>query len=840
VSRGQLRGGVVATVLYLLCAAWVVGYLRLLIDPAPSWREVVGAVLIIGAVAWGLRAIRPRAARVIAVGLAGAIGVLVVLGDRSGAWPWREDLRGSNGYLGAGGYLERAADVLRNAGAAWVRILFPADASGEPDAVASVRLIALALLLACACGLIAFRVPLLGVLSAATAATVGSLFVTREHLVLQGLALCLLGVVVLGATALEQQRGRGRSTALAAGGLALAALALAALPGVAPSGSLDWRRWGFDQPDPVNVGFVWEQQLTRLDFGKEEIPVLEVDDPAVGYLRVGVLEQFDGYRWQAAQQPVTKNRSATIDVPDRLLAPALQKGGDKLRRVEVRNLAVLTQDLPLPLGTVAISGLSSDVRPVTLASGGSVVLASELPVGATYSVEFADRALTAAVLDADVLGAPTDPRESILRELAGQIVTGRRASPDGPGPWNSDFSTNVDRPVPTAASQSGAAASTVLSKPDVADLTVDGAIYPPFGEPGREQQVPRVLRKQIKGSIFASSTVYGWSESYREARALTKRAKTPYQAAVILEHWFQTEFTYDETASYGEQTVMGPLPTFLLSQQRAGHCQYFAGSMAVLLRMLGIPARVAFGFAQGQLDGGKRIVTNRDAHAWVEVRFPYAGWVPFEPTPSRRLATSSSSTSSGFNTSDIVQPGGSLAGIGGEENLPNSAGPNRGATQASASALALTEDGPSPWPRRLLLLLAAGIAVVGLGALIWLAKRVRSWRARHTDDPRHGASAAHAEVAGWLEDQGISTRGGSSDDVGAQATTAFAVSTEHWVDAVTLARYGPPAAAAAALPVVRAETRRLTGELRRRCSRRDRVRGAVRPRRLFDARRQSD
>lgn len=831
-SAARLRGGVLATVLYLLCAGWVVGYLRLLVEPAPSSRELIAAVLIIGAVAWGLRAIRPRTGRIIATVLAALIGVLLVLGERSGAWPWREDVSGRNGYLGAGGYLDRIADTLHNAGAAWVRIVFPADGVGEPDAVVGVRLIVLGLLIACASGLIAFRVPLLGVLAAATAATIGTLFITREHIVLQGLALCLLGVVVLGATAAEQQRGRGRLTAVAAGGLVLVAVVLAAAPGVAPTGALEWRRWAFDQPEPVNVGFVWEQQLTRLDFGKDVVPVLEVDDPTVGYLRVGVLERFDGYRWQAAQRPIATSRSATINVPDRLLAPELQKDGGKLRRAEVRNLAVLTQDLPLPSGTVAISGLSSAVRPVTLASGGSVVLASELPVGATYTVEFADRSLTPAALDADVLGGPADPHEAALQELAGQVSTGRHVDPEGPGPWNTDFSTGANQPIAPAQSNPSPSAPKVLSKPDPADLAVDGSTYPPFGQAGREREVPRVLRTQIKGSIFASSTVYGWTEGYRMARAVTRKATTPYQAAVLLEHWFQTAFTYDETASYGENTVMGPLPTFLLSDQRTGHCQYFAGSMAVLLRMLGIPARVAFGFAQGQLEGGKRIVSNRDAHAWVEVRFPYAGWVSFEPTPSRRLATSSSSTSSGFNTSDIVQPGGSLAGIGGEENLPSAVGPNRGTSQASAAALAPTEDGPSPWPRRLLLLLAAGIAVVGLGVLIWLAKRLRTWRSRRTDDPRRGASAAHAELAEWLEDQGIPTRGESSDEVGAQAATAFAVSTERWVDAVTLARFGPPTAAAAALPVARAETRRLTRELRGRCSRRERARGAVRPRHL--------
>jgi hypothetical protein len=59
------------------------------------------------------------------------------------------------------------------------------------------------------------------------------------------------------------------------------------------------------------------------------------------------------------------------------------------------------------------------------------------------------------------------------------------------------------------------------------------------------------------------------------------------------------------------------------------------------------------------------------------------------------------------------------------------------------------------------------------------------------------------------------------------------VPTERWVDAVVLARYGPPEEAAAAVHIVRAETQRVTGALRDRCTRRERVRGAVRPRRLL-------
>ena len=78
-----------------------------------------------------------------------------------------------------------------------------------------------------------------------------------------------------------------------------------------------------------------------------------------------------------------------------------------------------------------------------------------------------------------------------------------------------------------------------------------------------------------------------------------------------------------------------PLPAFLFVD-RAGYCQQFSGTMALMLRLLGIPARVATGFAPGHLDpsSGDYDVRDLDAHSWVEVFFPKIGWVTFDPTPA--------------------------------------------------------------------------------------------------------------------------------------------------------------------------------------------------------------
>jgi hypothetical protein len=77
-----------------------------------------------------------------------------------------------------------------------------------------------------------------------------------------------------------------------------------------------------------------------------------------------------------------------------------------------------------------------------------------------------------------------------------------------------------------------------------------------------------------------------------------------------------------------------PVSTFLLSAKR-GHCEYFASSMAVLLRASGVPTRLVNGFLMGEYNaiGDHYLVRESDAHSWVEVFVPGSGWREFDPTP---------------------------------------------------------------------------------------------------------------------------------------------------------------------------------------------------------------
>src|ERR671930_517826 len=135
------------------------------------------------------------------------------------------------------------------------------------------------------------------------------------------------------------------------------------------------------------------------------------------------------------------------------------------------------------------------------------------------------------------------------------------------------------------------------------------------------------------------------------ARAVTGRTSSPYAAVVALETWFRTTggFAYSERP--GLTPGVPPLVGFV-TETRTGYCQYFAGAMALMLRMLGIPARVGAGFISGKLENGRWVVTDHDAHTWVEIWFRGYGWLPFDPTPDRgRLSQSYSASSPRFDVS---------------------------------------------------------------------------------------------------------------------------------------------------------------------------------------------
>ncbi len=122
------------------------------------------------------------------------------------------------------------------------------------------------------------------------------------------------------------------------------------------------------------------------------------------------------------------------------------------------------------------------------------------------------------------------------------------------------------------------------------------------------------------------------------AAQITASSSNDYDRAAAIEHHLRTRFGY--TLQLPQTAVKDPIANFLFDRKQ-GHCEYFASSMAVMLRTLGIPSRVVNGFRSDEFNDltGNYVVRAKDAHAWVEAYFPGYGWQTFDPTPSGNFGT---------------------------------------------------------------------------------------------------------------------------------------------------------------------------------------------------------
>jgi transglutaminase-like putative cysteine protease len=194
-------------------------------------------------------------------------------------------------------------------------------------------------------------------------------------------------------------------------------------------------------------------------------------------------------------------------------------------------------------------------------------------------------------------------------------------------------------------------------------------------------------------------------------------ADTPFrQALAIQEELRSWDYSTEPPQGHSGQAM----EAFI--SNRIGYCEQYAGTMAVMLRSLNIPARVAVGYTPGELvDPEERsyVVTNANAHAWVEVLFPGLGWVTFEPTPrsdgnvlvpsAGNLAPNVTAAQGGADDSERLIPGEERADLVPEEPLPGDDNAPTPAAEAGGGARV------GALSRRLLL---AGLALLGIAVLV--------------------------------------------------------------------------------------------------------------------------
>ncbi|MFI6806092.1 DUF3488 and DUF4129 domain-containing transglutaminase family protein [Streptomyces luteogriseus] len=241
----------------------------------------------------------------------------------------------------------------------------------------------------------------------------------------------------------------------------------------------------------------------------------------------------------------------------------------------------------------------------------------------------------------------------------------------------------------------------------------------------------------------------------RTARKVTAGAADPYDQAVKLQDWFAVTggFEYDTQVQVGSGSQA--IARFLKDKQ--GFCVHFSFAMAAMARSLGIPARVAVGFAPGspQADGSVSVGL-RDAHAWPELYFEGVGWTRFEPTPNRGSIPSytlpdnpDSSAPDQARPSQSASTAPSTAPSASETCTPEQKKLDGGcASESPQAALPTHDDGPR-WYAFLVWALA-GLAVLALplAPMLW---RLRTRTAHLGAHGRSEADAALHTLALWQE-----------------------------------------------------------------------------------------
>ena len=192
------------------------------------------------------------------------------------------------------------------------------------------------------------------------------------------------------------------------------------------------------------------------------------------------------------------------------------------------------------------------------------------------------------------------------------------------------------------------------------------------------------------------------------ASDITSGSDNPYDKVMAITTYLREYIHYTQTIP-SVPNGREPLDWFLFDL-RQGFCNYYASAEVILLRSIGIPARWAIGYAQGERQSdGRYLVRQSDAHSWPEVFFPGLGWVEFEPTVAQP---------------DIVRIAGSETDTSGAPSLQQEQELLRREQLDLLQQRLEHTTASSPTPTRSVLLtllpwLAAIILITAIGLLVW-------------------------------------------------------------------------------------------------------------------------
>jgi transglutaminase-like putative cysteine protease len=472
----------------------------------------------------------------------------------------------------------------------------------------------------------------------------------------------LLVVLVLAFLRLERLRAR---EAGAAAGLAAAAAVLGLMLAPALDGDDPWwdyETWALNTAASQTTSFSWDHDYGPLDWPRDGREMLRVKARQQAYWKAQNLDAFDGRRWERA-------RYGVIETPDQELP------------IDQRSLNRWTQTIE-----VSVRNLQSRTFVTAGIALGPPVMPNRVAVPAGPPGIWVSRRV---LRRGDTYRARVYTPRPTERELAAAGVIYER---DMTG-FRSLRIDDPDAPAEQAPGRLGPIRATFPAWDSSTPVVVR-----------RESYRPGVGIQELRGERFLrrSDLRRAWELSQR----LKEDADNPFEYVQSIERYLGRGFTYSESPPPSAQTLDG----FLFDAKR-GYCQQYSGAMALLLRMGGVPARVATGFTGGSLDSKTKeyVARDLDAHSWVEAWFPNLGWVPFDPTPSSAPPRSQ-----------------------GEEASINPIGdaPQFGSGGAAGTSVGLADDGP-PWG------LVAGLLVLALALVALAAAAVRRHRRRMQLSPLH-------------------------------------------------------------------------------------------------------
>lgn len=618
----------------------------------------------------------------------------------------------------------------------------PVSFDERPELVALLDLALAALAATIAWQLLARRRPVAGLV----ALGVGLAYRWTVEPPAQGVAAGALALAaVAGVLALAAWDGGGgrRAVRRATGALALGgtAVLIGAGLGAGPATTGDawwaWKDWEVGGSDPAAAAALdLGQRYGALDWPETPRVALTVRSESNLPLRAVVLEDFDGASFTLADPATGSTGERLVPIADNALELDPGEGSDGPSRSQQVTLVGATSQVLLLSGrTIRVEG---PFEGVARATAGAVQLEEPLAPGDSYIA----RGIVPRPRPADLVrAAPLDP------DALPAASTRLRGEYGG-------------EPVDVPAWGSGRPA------PDDLALGAYAGV--------------RDLARRVAGD-----------------------AATPYAAVNRIESFLRRGYTYDEQPPYptslpdgaGSPAGRPPLADFLLTSRR-GFCQHFAGGMAVMLRSLGVPARVAVGYGTGRYDADRAawVVLDRDAHSWVEVWFPGRGWLPFDPTPGRSAPNPASVSSPDYAPSSFEIDLGGIESAAVDPPVPD-AGAQEPAPEPEAAQPAAGGGGGAAWWWWALAALALPVAAV---PAIRAARRAR---ARRRGDERERVIAAARDLEAELGALGLApSPAATPSERAAQVRRRTGVDPAPLYRRAEQARYGgaPPAPGAAA------------------------------------------